>query len=108
LNLSEYKRDQVQAPSRNGDFLGLNLYEERSARQFRPHSVAARAASHGPDHDPLCWIVDGGGRGFSAAVEPLNFLTRKCPREIFNVRRAGPAGPICKIQIGSGIFETAG
>jgi hypothetical protein len=74
LNLPAPNRDQEQAPLTGSQVRGTHFYEERSARQYRSHSVAEFTAQYGDHHDPVCRIAGGGCGGSGAALEPLMFF----------------------------------
>jgi hypothetical protein len=71
LNLPGPNRDQERAPSRGGQVRGKHPHEERSAGQYRSHSVADLTAPYGNYHDPVCRAAAGRRRGSGVDLEPL-------------------------------------
>ena len=78
LNLRGLDNDQDQTPSRGGQIRGKHLNEKRSARQYRPHSVAEFAAQYGDHHDPVCRAAGGRCGDSGADLEPLIFSQARC------------------------------
>jgi hypothetical protein len=78
LNLRGLDDDQEQTRLRGGQIRGKHLNEKRSARQYRPHSVAEFAAQYGDHHDPVCRAAGRRCGGSGTDLEPLIFSQARC------------------------------